>query len=108
MTPGVFDREAQVDCGKMGLLLDAETGAFWAHTPDRNAVGVFARTRQPFEENVTAARLFAALARLTGERAFHDRAERILAAVAMPDALDHQGAWLGELLLALDDVGALR
>src|SRR5262249_7318302 len=42
-------------------LLDAETGAYWAQTADANAVGVFARRRQPLEENLAAARFLAAL-----------------------------------------------
>jgi hypothetical protein len=35
------------------------------------------------------------------------RAERTLTASLTPDAVDHQGFWLGGVLLALDDIGAV-
>jgi uncharacterized protein YyaL (SSP411 family) len=88
-------------------LLDAETGAYYAQTADANAVGVFARRRRPLEDNVAAARFLAALGRAAGDAALHARAERTLAASLTPDALDHQGSWLGAALIALDDVGAV-
>ena len=40
-------------------------------------------------------------------RALRAHAERTLTAVLTPEALDHQGPWLGAALLALDDVGAI-
>jgi uncharacterized protein YyaL (SSP411 family) len=88
-------------------LLDPATGAYWAHTIDPNAVGVFAHRRQPLDDNLAAARLLAALGRATGEPARRAHAERTLTAVLTPEALDHEGAWLGAALLALDDVGAV-
>ncbi|HEX3766016.1 MAG TPA: DUF255 domain-containing protein [Kofleriaceae bacterium] len=88
-------------------LLDPATGAYWAQTVDPNAVGVFAHRRQPLEGNLAAARLLAALARATGRPALRTQAERTLTAVLTPEALDHEGAWLGAVLLALDDIGAV-
>ncbi len=88
-------------------LADEATGAFWDRTPDPAAAGVFARRTRPFLHNVMAARFFAALGRITGDPAWNDRARRALAAVCTPRALDERGRMLGELLLALDEVGAV-
>ena len=57
--------------------------------------------------NVLAARFFGALGRITGDTAWKDRGKRTLAAVCTPHALDERGRWLGEVLLALDEVGAV-
>jgi hypothetical protein len=65
-----------------------------AHPPCRIAV-------------LAAARFLAALGRATHDAAFRARAERTLAAVLTPEALEHQGSWLGAVLLALDDIGAV-
>jgi uncharacterized protein YyaL (SSP411 family) len=88
-------------------LEDPATGAFWDHTPDGAAAGVFARRTRPFAQNVLAARFFAALGRATGDAAWKDRGRRVLAAVCTPRALDERGRMLGEVLLALDEVGAI-
>jgi uncharacterized protein YyaL (SSP411 family) len=88
-------------------LGDETTGAFWDRTPDPAAAGVFARRTKPFTPNVAAARFFAALARVTGDASFRDRARRTLAAACTPRALDERGRMLGEVLLALDEVGAI-
>jgi uncharacterized protein YyaL (SSP411 family) len=85
---------------------DAKTGGYFEHTPDENAAGVFTRRQQPFVHNVTCARFFAGLAKLTDDTAWRTRAARILAAVATPRTLDDQGRMVGEYLLALDDAGA--
>jgi uncharacterized protein YyaL (SSP411 family) len=87
--------------------LTAEDGALWAHTADPDAVGVFARRRKPFPENSTAARLFAAIGRLTADHAWHTRARQTLAAIASPHAIRDQGRMIGTFLLALDEAGAL-
>jgi uncharacterized protein YyaL (SSP411 family) len=87
-------------------LADPETGAYFAGTPDAAAAGVFARRDRPLAHNVLAARLNGALWRLTGDAAFRDRGRRALAAIATPRALLDQGRMVGELLLALDEVGA--
>jgi uncharacterized protein YyaL (SSP411 family) len=88
-------------------FLNPETGAYWDETADKNAVGVFARRRQPLEDNVAAARFLAALARITHDATQKARAERTLVATLLPDALEHEGFWLGVVLLALDDIGAV-
>ena len=83
------------------------SGAFWDRTADAAAAGVFARRTRPFAPNVLAARFFAALGRVTGDAAWRDRAQRTLAAVCTPRALERQGRHLGELLLAMDEIGAI-
>ncbi|HEX4620241.1 MAG TPA: hypothetical protein VH208_01625, partial [Myxococcaceae bacterium] len=89
-------------------LRDPATGAFWEHAEDPDAAGVFARREHPFAQNVAAARFLGELTRLTGDPAWASRGRDALAAVATPSALEEAGPWLGEMLLALDDVGALR
>jgi hypothetical protein len=66
---------------------------------------VFAEPRRPLRHNVVAARFLACLARVTGKASYRDAAQRTLAAVATPKALDDQGRMLGGFLLALDDSG---
>ncbi len=88
-------------------LADEATGAFWDRTPDPAAAGVFARRTQPFVHNVAAARFFAMLARITGDAAWKQRGLRTLAAVCTPHALDERGRMLGEVVLALDELGAV-
>jgi len=83
---------------------DAPHG-FWDHTADPNAVGVFTRRQQPFEDNVQAARFFAHLSKLTGDAVWKQRASQTLGAVATPHKLDNQGRMVGDFLLALDDSG---
>ena len=85
---------------------DAKSGSCFEHTPDENAAGVFTQRQQPFVHNVTCARFFTGLAKLTGEDAWRDRAQHILAAIATPRTLDDQGRMVGEYLLALDDASA--
>jgi uncharacterized protein YyaL (SSP411 family) len=88
-------------------LEDEATGAFWDRTPDPAAAGAFARRNKPFQPNVLAVRFFAALGRITGDTAWKDRGKRTLAAVCTPRALDERGRWLGEVLLAFAEVGAI-
>jgi uncharacterized protein YyaL (SSP411 family) len=101
-------REAAVRLAKSMLhdLEDTETGAFFGHTPDPAAAGVFTRRERPFNHNVTAVRFLAALSRVTGDVSYRERAARALAAVATPKALDEQGRMIGEFLLATDEIGA--
>lgn len=87
---------------------DAGTGGFFASTADPNAAALFARRRVPFEENVMAARFFVALRRATGEARYGLAAERALRAVATPEQIDERGRFIGDLLLALDEVAAMR
>lgn len=86
-------------------LADPQSDAFFAHTPDPDAAGVFATRRRPLTHNVLCARFFAALAVATGDAAWAKRARRTLAAVATPAALDEQGRMIGAFLLALDEAG---
>jgi uncharacterized protein len=88
-------------------LADEATGAFWDRTPDPAAAGVFAHRTRPFIHNVMAARFFATLARITGDAAWKERGLRTLAAVCTPRAVDERGRMVGELLLALDELGAV-
>ena len=83
-----------------------KSGGYFEHTPDENAAGVFTQRQQPFVHNVTCARFFTGLAKVTGEPVWRDRAQHILAAIATPRTLDNQGRMVGEYLLALDDAGA--
>ncbi len=84
---------------------DADGDALFETTPDAAAVGAFARRRRPFEHNVRAARLLAALAALEQNPARLERARRLLAAVATPGGLADQGRVLGGFLLACGEVG---
>ncbi len=86
---------------------DADSEALFETTPDAAAVGAFARRRHPFEHNVRAARLLAALAALEQNPARLERARRLLAAVATPGAVADQGRVLGGFLLACGEVGML-
>ncbi len=83
------------------------TGAFWAHTVDPDAAGVFRVRRQPYLGNVNAARLFAALERLTGEARYLVLARQALAGIARPRTLRDRGRMVGTFLVALDEAGAL-
>ncbi len=86
---------------------DPATGALWAHTADPAAAGVFARRTQPFASNVLAARFLAALSHTTGDQSLRDRGRKLLAAVTTPKVLEGQGRMIGELLLALDELGVV-
>jgi uncharacterized protein YyaL (SSP411 family) len=88
-------------------LEDPATGAFWDRTADPAAAGVFARRQEPLVPNVAAARFLAALARATGDAAFKDQGRRVLAAVLTPRALEERGRMVGEVILALDELGAI-
>lgn len=84
-------------------LFDASSGAYYGHTPDSDAAGVFIRRRHPFEHNVLAARFLAQLARATGDEKLHARAQQVLIAIATPHAVADQGRMLGAFLSALDE-----
>jgi uncharacterized protein YyaL (SSP411 family) len=81
--------------------------AFYGHTVDKGAAGVFAARRRPYHANVYAARLFAALWRVTGDVAYRDQARAALAAIAKPSTLRDRGRMIGSFLVALDDADAL-
>jgi uncharacterized protein YyaL (SSP411 family) len=85
---------------------DGATGAFWAHTPDPAAAGVFARREKPFIHNVMAARFLGVLAKVSDDPSWRDRGRRTLAAISSPRSLAERGRMVGDYLLALDDVGS--
>lgn len=87
--------------------LSDERGGLFAHSVDPGASGVFARRRKPLAANVTSARLFAALWRLTGDANWQVRAQDTLAAIATPRAVRDEGRMVGTFLLALAEAGAL-
>jgi uncharacterized protein YyaL (SSP411 family) len=90
-------------------LEDKEGGAFYAHTADRDAVGVFAARRKPFEENVMAIRF---LARLVRAGRATDTAPHTIAcalrAIATPEGIKGRGRMLGDFLLALEETKGVR
>ncbi len=93
----------------LASLRDPDTGAFFAHTLDPDAVGVFARRRTPHEENGLAARLLAALHRHTdgdGTTAtpYLAAAERALASLGDPARVAEEGRILGQYALGLQEV----
>lgn len=100
-------REAALRVAKAMIdeLFDPSTGAFFGHSADPSAVGVFARRDRPFVYNVLAARFFGALHALVGE-SWRERGQKTLAAISSPRSLAERGRLVGEYLLALDEVGA--
>jgi len=108
MTGDAKYRNAVVRIGRATVknFVDEKTGGCFEHTPDPNAAGVFTQRQQPFVHNVTCARFFAGLAKLTGDDSWRERSRCTLAAIATPHTLDDQGRMVGEYLLALDDAGA--
>lgn len=93
--------------GLVADLEDPSDGAFWSHTPDPSAAGVFTRRDKPFTHNVMAARFFSLLSKIKKEEGIQARARRTLAAISPARKLSKQGRMLGGYLLALDDAGLL-
>ncbi len=92
-------------------LSDPSTGALFGATRDPDAVGVFARRRVPFQENVMAIRLMAKLAEVGTEGRRAERAalaERVLEGVSRPEEIAGRGRMIGDYLLAIEDVRRLR
>jgi uncharacterized protein YyaL (SSP411 family) len=92
-------------------LADSERGGFFATSPDPDAVGVFAVRRKPFEDNVTALRFLARLARATdGARdpRYPAAIAATLRAIATPDEIKGRGRVLGDFLLALEETRGVR
>ena len=81
-------------------LRDAEHGGFFAHTPDPNAVGVFAQRQKPLEQDAVLAELMLELAQRAGDDALRGRALAVLRDVAQPAAIAREGRKVGALLLA--------
>ena len=65
------------------------------------ALGAFAETRLPFDDNASLARSLLRLEALTGDPRFHARAARILGVLSEQQRLDDQGRWLGDYILAM-------
>lgn len=84
-------------------LSDESGGALFGATKDPDAVGVFAKRRVPFEENIMAVRL---LARVSGEP-YAKAIARILTAMSAPEEIKARGRWLGDYLLALEESRSL-
>ncbi len=99
-------RDAAIAIAKtMDDRFRSDTAALFAETKDTHAAGVFARRRIAFPANVLAARLHAATYRLTKDEAERVRGEAIVAAIATPGGLEGEGRNLGNVLLALDELG---
>ena len=80
-------------------------GGVLGGTPDVHAAGVFAHPALSFSDAVAAARCHAALGRIHHDSAQTSRAREVLAAIATPRALSGAGRFVGDFLLALDEVG---
>lgn len=88
--------------------LQDERGGFYAHTPDPEAVGVFAERRKPLEENGLTARFLLLLDRyLDGDgskpTAYREAALRALTALGDPKTIEAEGRIVGTYLLALEE-----
>lgn len=86
-------------------LWDSRTRAYFAHTEDERAAGVFTRRRHPFGYNILAARFLAALTDAGGDPSLRERGRDMLAAIATPQALSTQGRMIGGFLSALHESG---
>jgi hypothetical protein len=86
---------------------DPASGALFETTKDSDAVGVFAQRERPFVHNVAAARFLAALHALTGEAAWRERGQQVLAGISTPRTIAAQGRMVGEFLLAADELGVI-
>ncbi|MEZ4449268.1 MAG: DUF255 domain-containing protein [Nannocystaceae bacterium] len=87
-------------------LRDPESGAFFAHTPDPKAVGVFAERRRPLEENGVMARFLLELHRLldhTGEALpYADAAKGAITALGDPMYFKEEGRMITHYLMAVE------
>jgi hypothetical protein len=88
-------------------LADPESGALFDRSIDPAAAGVFARRARPFIHEILAVRFLTALGRVTGDAAWTDRAKKLLVATCTPKELDERGRMVGDVLLALDDLGQI-
>jgi hypothetical protein len=86
---------------------DPKTGGLFEASEDPNAAGVFGRRNVPFTHGVVAARALARVGALEKDVTLVERAKSVLGAVATPVGLRDQGRWVGEFLLALDEVGVV-
>ena len=87
-------------------LTDEDGGGMFASTKDPDAVGVFARKRVPFEDDVLAIRMLARLARAlpaAEAKPYGIAIDRLLRAVAKPEEIRSRGRMIGDFLLALEE-----
>jgi uncharacterized protein YyaL (SSP411 family) len=89
-------------------LADESGGGLFGSTIDPDAVGVFATRRVPFEDNVTALRALARLARVTADVRYKAAIARILRAISVPEEIKARGRMLGDYLLALEETKDVR
>lgn len=89
-------------------LADDEGGGLFGSTNDPDAVGVFAKRRVPFDDNVVALRVFARLARTSLDAKYKTAIDRILRAITTPEEIKARGRWLGDYLLALEETKGVR
>ena len=73
-------------------------GPLFDATLDADAVGVFARRRHSFAPNVNAARLLAQTGQL-------ERGRALIAALSGKERLDGEWSWVGDYLLAAQELG---
>ncbi len=94
----------------MRTMQDDRGGGFFAQTADPDAVGVFARRRRPFEDNVVMVRVLAALARASAEEPPEMRRaiRHTLRSLATPDRVKARGRYVGDLLMALHETQGVR
>lgn len=84
-------------------LGDESGGALFGATKDPDAVGVFAKRRVPFEDNIMAVRLLARVAKSSSDAKYGKAITRILTAMSTPEEIKARGRWLGDYLLALEE-----
>jgi len=105
-----LERAKAIAAFMMKELADPETGGFFASSADAAAVGVFSTRRVPFEDNVVALRFFARLARVApqGVAEYRGTIDRVLRAVARPEAIKSEGRMIGNFLVALEETKGVR
>ena len=92
-------------------LTDEDSGGLFASTKDPDAVGVFAKRRVPFEDDVVAIRMLARLARALPAREarkYGAAIDRLLRAVSTPQEIRGRGRMIGDYLLALEESKGVR
>lgn len=89
-------------------LADEEGGGLFASTKDPDAVGIFAKRRIPFEDDVVALRVFARLARTSVDTKYKVAIDRILRAITTPEEIKARGRWLGDYLSVLEETKGVR
>ncbi len=92
-------------------LTDDVSGGLFSSTKDPDAVGVFAKRRVPFEDDVVALRMLARLARAlpaAEAKKLGPAIDRTLRAVSKPEEIRGRGRMIGDYLLALEETKGVR